>query len=69
MMKNKHLSKAISNQKFYEFRMKLLNKCKENNIELRLVDTFYPSSKLCSNCGHKKHNLKLKDSIYYAKIL
>ena len=64
MMKNKHLSKAISNQKFYEFRMKLLNKCKENNIELRLVDTFYPSSKLCSNCGHKKHNLKLKDRIY-----
>ena len=64
MIKNKHLSKAISQQKFYEFRTKLLNKCKENNIELRIVSTFYPSSKLCSNCGHKKQDLKLKDRIY-----
>lgn len=64
MMKNKHLSKAISQQKFYEFRTKLLNKCKEKNIELRIVSTFYPSSKLCSNCGNKKQDFKLKDRIY-----
>ena len=64
MIKNKHLSKAISQQKFYEFRTKLLNKCKENNIELRIVSTFYPSSKLCSNCGNKKQDFKLKDRIY-----
>ena len=64
MIKNRHLSKAISQQKFYEFRTKLLNKCKEKNIELRIVSTFYPSSKLCSNCGHKKQDLKLKDRIY-----
>ena len=64
MIKNRHLSKTISQQKFYEFRTKLLNKCKEKNIELRIVSTFYPSSKLCSNCGHKKQDLKLKDRIY-----
>ena len=64
MIKNRHLSKAISQQKFYEFRTKLLNKCKEKNIELRIVSTFYSSSKLCSNCGHKKQDLKLKDRIY-----
>ena len=64
MIKNRHLSKAISQQKFYEFRTKLLNKCKEKNIELRIVSTFYPSSKLYSNCGHKKQDLKLKDRIY-----
>ena len=64
MMKNRHLSKAIANQKFYEFRVKLINKAKRLNIEIRLADTFYPSSKLCSCCGNIKHDLKLKDRIY-----
>jgi len=52
MMKNKYLSKAIQEQNFYTIRTKLINKCKEKNIELRLVNTFYPSSKLCSCCGN-----------------
>lgn len=64
MMKNRHLSKAISNQKFYEFRTKLINKAKRLNIEIRLADTFYPSSKLCSCCNNIKYDLKLKDRIY-----
>ena len=42
MMKNKHLSKAVASQKFYEFRIKLKAKCDENGIELRIVDRFYP---------------------------
>ena len=64
MMKNKHLSKAIQEQNFYGIRIKLINKCKERNIELRIVDTFYPSSKTCSCCGSIKKNLKLNDRIY-----
>lgn len=64
MMKNKHLSKAIQEQNFYTIRSKLINKCKERNIELRLVDTFYPSSKTCSCCGNIKKDLKLNDRIY-----
>ena len=64
MMKNKHLSKAIQEQNFYAIRTKLINKCKERNIELRLVDTFYPSSKTCSYCGEIKKDLKLNDRIY-----
>ena len=64
MMKNKHLSKAIQEQNFYAIRTKLINKCKERNIELRLVDIFYPSSKTCSCCGSIKKNLKLSDRIY-----
>ena len=64
MMKNKHLSKAIQEQNFYAIRTKLINKCKERNIELRLVDTFYPSSKTCSCCGEIKKDLKLNDRIY-----
>ena len=64
MIKNKHLSKAIQEQNFYSIRTKLINKCKERNIELRLVDTFYPSSKTCSCCGEIKKDLKLNDRIY-----
>ena len=51
MIKNRHLSKAVAGQKFYEFRVKLKKKCSENSIELRVVDRFYPSSKLCNCCG------------------
>jgi len=64
MMKNRHLSKAIQEQNFFSIRTKLINKCKERNIELRLVDTFYPSSKTCSCCGEIKKDLKLNDRIY-----
>lgn len=64
MMKNRHLSKSVASQKFYEFRMKLKAKCDENGIELRVVDRWYPSSKLCHNCGNIKKDLKLSDRIY-----
>ena len=64
MMKNRHLSKAIQEQNFFSIKTKLINKCKERNIELRIVDTFYPSSKTCSCCGEIKKDLKLNDRIY-----
>ena len=64
MMKNKHLSKAVTSQKFYEFRVKLEVKCKELGIELRIVDRWYPSSKLCHECGCIKKDLKLSDREY-----
>ena len=64
MMKNRHLSKAIAEQKFYEFRNKLINKCHQNNIEVRLSNRFYASSKTCSVCGSIKKDLKLSDRTY-----
>lgn len=64
MMKNRHLSKAVASQKFNEFRRKLKVKCDENGIELRIVDRFYPSSKMCHCCGSIKKDLKLSDRIY-----
>lgn len=64
MMKNRHLSKAISEQKFYEFRYKLINKCHQSNIEVRLSNRFYASSKTCSQCGNIKHSLNLSDRVY-----
>ena len=64
MMKNRHLSKAVASQKFYEFRTKLQAKCNENGIELRVVDRWYPSSKTCHCCGTVKKDLKLSDRIF-----
>ena len=61
LMKNKHLSKAISQAQWYMSRVFLQQQCEKLGIELRLTPRFYPSSKLCSNCGYKNVNLKLKD--------
>ena len=64
MMKNRHLSKAVASQKFYEFRTKLKTKCAEYGIELRVVDRWYPSSRICHCCSCIKKDLKLSDRIY-----
>ena len=61
LMKNKHLSKAISQAQWYMSRVFLQQQCEKLGIELRLAPRFYPSSKLCSNCGYKNMDLKLKD--------
>ena len=64
MMKNRHLSKAVASQKFYEFRIKLQTKCNENGIELRVADRWYPSSKTCHYCKNIRKDLKLSDRIF-----
>ena len=64
MMKNRHLSKAVQNQGFFEFRRQLEYKCNDSGIKLVVADKFYPSSKLCSCCGNIKKDLKLSDRIY-----
>lgn len=67
MMKNRHLSKTIQQQCFYEFRRQLTYKSEWNNIPLIIADRFFPSSKLCSCCGTIKKDLKLSDRIYKCK--
>ena len=64
MMKNKHLSKAVQQQEFYEFRRQIEYKAKWNNIPVVIADRFFPSSKLCSCCGAIKKDLRLSDRIY-----
>ena len=64
MMKNKHLAKAIAEQKFYEFIRQMKYKCEKYGIEFVQVDRFYPSSKKCSCCGNIKKDLKLSDRTY-----
>ncbi len=64
MMKNKHLSKAIAKQCLHEFKRQMEYKCEFHGIKLILADTWYPSSKTCSDCGHLKKDLKLADRTY-----
>lgn len=64
MMKNKHLSKAIQEQGFYEFIRQMKYKCEFNGIQFVQADRYFQSSKLCSCCGSIKKDLKLKDRVY-----
>ena len=68
MMKNKHLSKVIQQQKIYEFKRQIEYKSKLNGIEFIQVDKFYPSSKTCSCCGNIKKDLKLSDRMYKCDV-
>ena len=64
MIKNRHLSKAVQNQGFFEFRKQLEYKCNDRGIQLIVADRSYPSSKRCSCCGKIKKDLGLSDRTY-----
>lgn len=54
MMANHKLAAAIADMGFYEFRRQLEYKCQWYGTKLVVVDRFYPSTKLCSGCGHQQ---------------
>ena len=64
MMRNKHLSKSIQDQCWYEFRRQLTYKCTRAQIPLVIADRWFPSSKTCICCGSINKHLKLKDRVY-----
>ena len=59
MMKNRHLSRAIADMSFYEFRRQLQYKTAMRGGQVIVADRFYPSSKTCSVCGYKRESLPL----------
>lgn len=67
MLKNRKLSRAISQAGFYEFARQLEYKCRLWGIEFLKADRFFPSSKLCSKCGCKKDKLKLSERTYHCE--
>ena len=64
MMRNKHLSKAVQEQGFYELRRQIEYKAQWSGIKIIIADRFYPSSKTCIKCGRIKKELKLSERIY-----
>ncbi|NEO57388.1 MAG: IS200/IS605 family element transposase accessory protein TnpB [Okeania sp. SIO3B5] len=54
MLKNHKLASAIADCGFYEFKRQLTYKCEWYGSELVIADRYYPSSQICSNCGHQQ---------------
>ena len=59
MVKNRKLSRAISDLGFYEFKRQLIYKANQWGKAVKSVDRFYPSTKTCHYCGHKVDELPL----------
>lgn len=64
MVKNSHLAKTISDASMREFRRQIEYKAKWYGTDILLADTFYPSSKTCSECGEIKAILKLSERTF-----
>lgn len=54
LMKNHCLASAIADSGFYEFRRQLEYKAEWYGSKVIVIDRFYPSSQLCSRCGHRQ---------------
>lgn len=61
MMKNHNLARSIQELSLYRFKEMLKYKAEWYDRHVIEIDRFYPSSKLCGNCGYKNVNLRLKD--------
>jgi len=61
MMKNRHLSKAVAQQGFYDFKRMIKYKAEKSGIEFVEADKWFPSSKTCSECGYVKPKLSLSE--------
>jgi putative transposase len=68
MVKNHKLARSISDCGFGMFRTMLENKCKMYGKTLVVADRFFPSSKTCSSCGHKKEELKLSERTFHCEL-
>lgn len=64
MVKNRKLSKAISDASFGMFVSMLEYKSSRQGRIFHKIDTFYPSSKICSCCGNKKEVMSLSQRTY-----
>lgn len=64
MMANHKLAASIADLGMYEFKRQLTYKALWYANRIDIIDQWYPSSKKCSNCGHKKDNLSLSDRLY-----
>ena len=59
MVKNRHLSRAISDMGFFEFRRQLAYKAEMRGSIVVVANRFFASSKTCSACGAKVEKLPL----------
>ncbi len=55
---NKSLRKSITNTTFGLIIRKIEEKCRMLNKTFLTIDTYYPSSQICSRCGIKETKMK-----------
>jgi len=67
MLKNRRLARVVADVGFYEFRRQLGYKCGWYGSELVIVSRTFPSSKMCSQCGHRKNELSLSERVYHCE--
>lgn len=65
MIRNRKLSRALSDVSFYEFRRQLEYKSFWYGSKLIIAPQFFPSSKKCSSCGATKASLSLNERNYF----
>lgn len=65
MIKNRYLAKAILDQKFFMFKRFIKYKSEKYGIDVVEAPRFFPSSKMCSNCGCVKRTLLLSERFYH----
>lgn len=58
MMQNHHLARSVADASFFEFRRELEYKAAWYGKTVSVIDTFYPSSQLCSACGYRNTDTK-----------
>ena len=63
-LKNHKLAGAIADCGMYEFRRQLEYKTEKFSSKLILVDRFFPSSQICSNCCNHRHKMPLKVRVF-----
>lgn len=63
LLQNHNLAKPINDASWFEFTQQLQYKAKWKGRTVIKVDRFFPSSQICSNCGHKdgKKELKIRE--------
>lgn len=67
MMKNHNLASSIQELSLYRFKEMLKYKAEWYGRDIIEVNRFYPSPKLCSNCGEKNSDLKLNHRTWTCK--
>ena len=67
MLSNHKLAQVIADCGFHEFKRQLEYKAKKFGCEIIIADRWYPSSKTCSHCGHKKQHLSLSERTFHCQ--
>lgn len=64
MLKNRKLSRAIADVGLSEFRRQLIYKAEQAGSSIKVVSRWYPSSKMCANCGWIDQDQALSDRTF-----